>query len=120
MNYGLRFVTLYRRQGSRPFPWKRNAKKAKRLSEEALQIAVKRREAKSKREKKKGYDKIFEEIIVENFYNMETEMVNQVQEVQRIPYRINPGIKMPSSILVKLTKIKHKERILKGARESNK
>ena len=51
---------------------------------------------------------------------METEMVNQVQEVQRIPYRINPGIKMPSSILVKLTKIKHKERILKGARESNK
>jgi len=27
MNYGMRFVTLYRRQGSRPFPWKRNAKK---------------------------------------------------------------------------------------------
>ena len=26
MNYGLRFETLYRRQGSRPFPWKRNAK----------------------------------------------------------------------------------------------
>ena len=27
MNYGQRFVTLYRRQGSRPSPWKRNAKK---------------------------------------------------------------------------------------------
>ena len=27
MNYGMRFVTLYKRQGSRPFPWKRNAKK---------------------------------------------------------------------------------------------
>ena len=27
MNYGMRFVTLYRRQGSRPFPWERNAKK---------------------------------------------------------------------------------------------
>ena len=27
MNYGRRFVTLYRRQGSRPSPWKRNAKK---------------------------------------------------------------------------------------------
>ena len=26
MNYGMRFVTLYRRQGSRPFPWKRNTK----------------------------------------------------------------------------------------------
>ena len=41
MNYGLRFVTLYRRQGSRPSPWKRNAKKW--LSGEALQIAVKRK-----------------------------------------------------------------------------
>ena len=36
MNYGWRFVTLYRRQGSRPSSWKRNAKKAKWLSEEAL------------------------------------------------------------------------------------
>ena len=50
MNYGWRFVTLYRRQESRPSPRKRNAKKAKRLSEEALQIAVKTREAKSKGE----------------------------------------------------------------------
>ena len=53
MNYGMRFVTLYRRQGSRPSPWKRNAKKAKWLSGEALQIAVKRREAKSKGEKER-------------------------------------------------------------------
>ena len=44
---------MYRRQGSRPSPRKRNAKKAKWLSEEALQRAVKRREAKSKREKEK-------------------------------------------------------------------
>ena len=51
MNYGMRFVTLYRRQGSRPSPWKRNAKKAKWLSGEALKIAVKRREVKSKGEK---------------------------------------------------------------------
>ena len=53
MNYGWRFVTLYRRQGSRPSPWKRNAKKAKWLSEKALQIAVKRREARSKGEKER-------------------------------------------------------------------
>ena len=53
MNYGIRFVTLYRRQGSRPSPWKRNAKKAKLLSGKALQIAVKRREAKSKGEKER-------------------------------------------------------------------
>ena len=47
MNYGMRFVTLYRRQGSRPFPWKRNVKKQNGCLE-ALQIAVKRREVKSK------------------------------------------------------------------------
>ena len=53
MNYGMRFVTLYRRQGSRTSPWKRNGKKEKWLSGEALQIAVKRREAKSKGEKER-------------------------------------------------------------------
>ena len=53
MNYGWRFVTLYRKQGSRPSPWKRNAKKAKWLSGEALQIAVKRREVKNKGEKER-------------------------------------------------------------------
>ena len=51
-NYGWRFATLYRRQSSRPSPWKRNAKR-QRLSKEALQIAVKRREAKSKGEKER-------------------------------------------------------------------
>ena len=50
MNYGQRFMTLYRRQKSRPSPTKRNAK---RLSEEALQIAVKRREAKGRGEKER-------------------------------------------------------------------
>ena len=53
MNYGWRFVTLYRRQGSRPSPREKKCKKAKWLSEEALQIAVKRREAKSKGEKER-------------------------------------------------------------------
>ena len=53
MNYGMRFMTLYRRQGSRPSPWKRNAKEQKWLSGEALQIAEKRREVKSKGEKER-------------------------------------------------------------------
>ena len=44
-------MTLYRRQGSRPSSRKRIAKKAKWLSEEALQIAEKRRDAKDKGEK---------------------------------------------------------------------
>ena len=53
MDYGQRLVTLYRRQGSRPSPRKTNAKKTKWLSEEALQIPVKRREVKSKGKKKR-------------------------------------------------------------------
>ena len=53
MNYGRKFVTLYRRQGSRSSPWKRNAKRQNWLSEEALQIAVKRREVKGKGEKER-------------------------------------------------------------------
>ena len=58
-------------------------------------------------EKKKGYEKIFEEIIVENFPSMEKEIVNQVQEEQRVPYRINPRRNTPRHILIKLTKTKH-------------
>ena len=53
VNYGWRFVTLYRRQGLGPSPWKRNAKKAKWLSEKGLQIAVKRSEVNSKGEKER-------------------------------------------------------------------
>ena len=68
-------------------------------------------------EKKKGYEKIFEEIIVENFPNMEKKIVNQVQEAQRVPYRINPRRNMPRHILIKLTSTKPKERILKAGRE---
>ena len=48
---------------------------------------------------------------------MEKEIVNRVQEAQRVPYRINPRRNMPRHILIKLTKTKHKERILKTARE---
>ena len=44
-------------------------------------------------------------------------IVSQVQEAQRVPYRINPRRKTPRHILMKLTKNKHKERILKAARE---
>ena len=53
LNYGQRFVALYQRQRSRPSPRRRNAKKAKWLSEETLQIAVKRREVISKGEKER-------------------------------------------------------------------
>ena len=48
---------------------------------------------------------------------MEKEIVNQVQEAQRVPYRINPRRNMPRHILIKLTSTKPKERILKAASE---
>ena len=53
-------------------------------------------------EEKKGTEKIFEEIIVKHFPNMGKDIVNQVQEAQRVPYRINPRRNMPRHILIKL------------------
>ena len=68
-------------------------------------------------EKKTRTEKIFGEIIVENLPNMGKEIVNQYQEVQRVPYRINPRKNTPRHILSKLSKIKYKEKILKAAKE---
>ena len=48
---------------------------------------------------------------------MEKKIVNQVQEAQRVPHRTNSRRNMPRHVLIKLTKTKHKERILKAARE---
>ena len=48
---------------------------------------------------------------------MGQEIITQVQETQRVPNRINPRQNTPRHILIKLTKINHKEQILKAARE---
>ena len=48
---------------------------------------------------------------------MGKEIATQVQETQRVPNRINPRQNTPRHILIKLTKIKHKEQTLKAARE---
>ena len=69
-------------------------------------------------EKKKETEKIFEEIIVENFPNMGKEIVNQVQEAQRVPYKINTRKNTPKHILMKLSKIKYKENILKDRKST--
>ena len=53
-------------------------------------------------EKKKGTEKIFEDIIVENFPDTGKEIVNQVQEAQKVPYRENPRRNTPRHILIKL------------------
>ena len=71
----------------------------------------------SEEDKRKGCEKILEEIIVENFPKMGKEIDTQIQETQRVPKRINPRIKTPRHILIKLMMIKQEEQILKAARE---
>ena len=70
-----------------------------------------------RREREKGTEKIFQEIIAENFPNMGKEPLTQIQDAQRVPYKINPRRNTPKHILIKLTKIKDKEKIWKAARE---
>ena len=68
-------------------------------------------------DRKKDHEKILEEIIVENFPKVGKEIVIQVQKTQRFPNRISPRQNTPRRILIKLRKTKHKEQILKAARE---
>ena len=65
-------------------------------------------------DKKKGHEKILEEITVETFPKIGKEIATKVQETQRVPNRINPRQNTLRHILIKLTKIKHKEQILKA------
>ena len=67
-------------------------------------------------EREKGPEKIFEEIIVENFANMGKEIATKVQEAQS-PRQDNPRRNTPRHIVIKLTKIKDKEKLLKATRE---
>ena len=67
-------------------------------------------------EREKGTEKIFQEIVSEKLPNMGKEPLTQIQEA-RLPYKINPRRNTLRHILIKLTKIKYKEKILKAARE---
>jgi len=69
------------------------------------------------RDKKEVHEKMLEEVIVEILPKMGKEIVTLVQETQRVPNKINPRQNTPRHILIKLTKIKPKEQILKTARE---
>ena len=69
-----------------------------------------------RRRERERPEKIFEEVIAENFPNMAKEIVNQVQEAQRDPGQINPRQNKLRHI-IKLTKIKDKDKILKETRE---
>ena len=70
-------------------------------------------------EREKGPERILEEIIAENFSNMVKEIIDQVQEEQRVPCRVNLRRNIPRYIIIKLylTKIKDRDKILKSAKE---
>ena len=61
-------------------------------------------------DKKKGHEKTFEEIIVENFPKMGEEIATQVQKTRRVPNRINPTQNTPRHILIKLTRLNTKSK----------
>ena len=61
-------------------------------------------------------ENLFEQIMKENFPNLAKE-IQEVQEAQRVPKRLDPKRNTPRHIIIKLPKIKDKERILKAARE---
>ena len=68
-------------------------------------------------ERKEGPEKIFEEIIVDKFPNVGKEIATQVQEAQRVPGKIKPRRNMLRHIVIKLTKIKNRKKLLKATRE---
>ena len=70
-------------------------------------------------EREKGIESVFEEII-ENFPKLGEEIVAQTTEAHRTPNIRDPRKTTPRYIIIKMTKIKDKERVLKAARESKK
>ena len=69
-------------------------------------------------EEEQEIENFFEKKMKENFPNLATEVHSQeVQEAQRVPTKLDPKRNTPRHIVIKLPKIKHKERILKAAKE---
>ena len=68
-------------------------------------------------EEEQEIENLFEKIMKENFPNLAREIDMQIQEAQRVPKKLDPRRSTPRHIIIKLPKIKDKERILKAARE---
>ena len=67
-------------------------------------------------EEEQEIENFFEKIMKENFLNLGKELEMQVQEAQRIPNKLDPKRTTPRHIMIKMPKVKDKERILKAAR----
>ena len=68
-------------------------------------------------EREKGTENILQAIIAKNFPNMGEEPLTKIQKAQQVPYKMNPRRNTLRYILIKVSKIKDKEKILKAARE---
>ena len=69
-----------------------------------------------KREGKQGIENLFGEIMTEDFLNLAKEKDTQVQEIQRVPNKMNPKRSTPRYSIIKMTNVEDRERILKSAR----
>ena len=71
-------------------------------------------------EEEQKIEKLFEQIMKENFPNLAKETdFHEVQEAQRVPKKLDPRRNTPMHILITLPKRKQKERILEAAREKD-
>ena len=73
-----------------------------------------------KEEREKGIESVFEEVIAENFPNLGREIVSEAMEEHRSHKTRDPKRTTPRHIVIKMAKIKDKDRLLKVARERNK
>ena len=69
------------------------------------------------KEKEQEIGNLFEKIIKENFSNLVKEIGMQIQEAQRFPNKMDAKRTAPRHIIIKMPKVKDKERISKEARE---
>ena len=69
------------------------------------------------KEKEQETGNLFEKIMKENFLNLVNKIDMQVQEVQRVPNKMDTMRPTPIHVIIKLPKVKYKDRILKVARE---
>ena len=68
-------------------------------------------------EEEQEIENLFEKIMKENFPHLVKEIDTQVQEAQRLPSKLVPKRTTPRHIIIKISKVKEKEKILKAARE---
>ena len=69
------------------------------------------------KEEEQEIENLFEKIMKENFSNLVKEIDIQVQEAQRVLNKLNPKKATTRCIIIKMSKVKDKERVLKAARE---